>query len=158
MKNEGHDNLESSERERLAELEARYKKLYDWASTQGEFVTVYRAEGDLSWKVDRSFSAQLVGTWYTDRWSQVVSGHKPNIERNSGKPAKIFALIIAKSVLENREAMDKGMAQVNVINEELRAGRQEITDPSEATTPSLDGYLGQFAFVKEYKALKEKYS
>lgn len=158
MKSEGQENIESRERSRLAELDGRYKKLYDWASSQGEFVTVYRVEGDPSWKVDRSMSQQLVGTWYTDRWSQVVARYKPEIERNSGMPAKVFALVVPKSLLDGREAMDRGMDQLNVINEELRAGRQEITDPSEATAPSLDGYLDQFAFVKEYKALREKYS
>lgn len=158
MKSEGQENIESRERSRLAELEGRYKKLYDYASSRGEFVTVYRVEGDPSWKVDRSMSKQLVGTWYTDRWSQVHARYKPEIERNSGMPARIFALILPKSILDEREAMDKGMDQVIVINEELRAGRQEITDPSEATTPSLDGYLDQFAFVREYRTLKEKYS
>lgn len=158
MKSEGQESVESRERSRLAELEGRYKKLHDWASSQGEFVTVYRVEGDPSWKVDRSMSQQLVGTWYTDRWSQVVARYKPEIERNSGMPARVFALIVTKSLLDEREAMDKGMDQVNVINEELRTGRQEITDPSEATTPSLETYLEQFAFVREYKVLKEKYS
>ncbi|KKW32715.1 MAG: hypothetical protein UY76_C0019G0025, partial [Candidatus Uhrbacteria bacterium GW2011_GWA2_52_8d] len=121
------------------------------------FVTVYRVEGDPSWNVDRSMSQQLVGTWYTDRWDMVGARYKPEIERNSGMPARIFALVIPKSSLDSREAMDKGMNQVNVINEELRAGRQEITDPSEATSPALETYLNQFAFVREYRALKSKY-
>jgi hypothetical protein len=156
MKNEGESGGEARERERLKELEARYNKLYGWAKDQ-EFVTVYRVEGDPSWKVDRSMSAQLVGTWYTDRWSQVVARYKPEIERNSGMPTKIFALVIPKSLLESREGMDKGMDQVNVINEDLRAGRQEIIDPSEATPPSLESYLEQFAFVREYQQLKSRF-
>lgn len=157
MKSEGQESIESRERSRLVELEGRYKKLYDWASSQSEFVTVYRVEGDPSWKVDRSMSQQLVGTWYTDRWSQVVARYKPEIERNSGMPAKVFALVVPKSLLDGREAMDRGMDQVNVINEELRAGRQEITDTSEAIPPSLETYLEQFAFVREYRDLKAKY-
>ena len=149
---------EARDRARLAELEARYEKLRRWAEEQGGFVTVYRVEGDPSWNVDRSMSPQLVGTWYTDRWSQVVARYKPEIERNSGMPAKVFALIIPHSSLDGREAMDRGMDQVNVLSEQLRAGRQEITDPSEATPPSLESYLDQFTFVREYRTLKEKFS
>ena len=151
------ENLqETHERQRLAELELRYKKLYDWAKSQ-EFVTVYRAEGDPSWKVDRSLSAQLVGTWYTDRYSLIKARYKPEIESLSGLPARVFSLIIPKSLLESREAIDRGMSQVNVLNEELRAGRQEISNPSQSVQPSLDSYLGQFSFVREYKTLKTKY-
>ncbi|HLD21060.1 MAG TPA: hypothetical protein VJB64_03105 [Patescibacteria group bacterium] len=157
MKKEGEMNVESRERERMVELETRYETLVAWAKEQGGFVTVYRVEGDPSWNVDRSMSQQLVGTWYTDRWSQVVARYKPEIERNSGMSARIFALVIPKSLLDTREEMDRGMDQVNVINEELRAGRQEIADPSEATAPSLEAYLDQFAFVREYRALKSKF-
>ena len=157
MENEVEGGGEAREREKLRELEARYNKLLDWANDQGGFVTVYRVEGDPSWKVDRSMSAQLVGTWYTDRWSQVTARYKPEIERNSGMPARIYALVIPKSLLDSRDGIDKGMDQVNILNEELRAGRQEIVDPSEATRPSLETYLDQFAFVREYRQLKFKF-
>ena len=147
---------EASERQRRDELEVRFKKLHDWAQDQ-EFVTVYRAEGDPSWKVDRSLSAQLVGTWYTDRYEMIEGRYKPEIENNSGMPARVFALIIPKSLLESREAIDRGMNQVNVLNEELRAGRQEISNPSQSTPSSLANYLDQFDFVREYRILKAKY-
>ena len=138
--------------ENLADLEARYRKLYEWAKAQ-EFVTVYRAEGDPNWKVDRSMSAQLIGTWYTDRYGMIEHRYKPEIESNSGLPAKVFALIIPKSLLDGRDAIDKGMNQVNVLSDELRAGRQEITDDAQAVQPNLENYLNQFAFVREYKKM-----
>ncbi len=84
----------------------------------------------------------------------IESRYKPEIERASGKPAQVFALIIPKSSLDAREAIDKGMWQINVLNPELLSGRQKINDPSEATEPNLENYLDQFPFVKEYRKLK----
>lgn len=147
--------VEVVERARLQELEARYLKLYDFAKDQ-KFVIVYRAEGDQSWQVDRSGSSQLQGTWYTERYDLIERRYKPEIEDLSGMPAKVYGVIVPKSLLDDRDPMDKGMVQVNVINEDLRGGRKEVHSP-DTNEPELEDYLNQFAFVREYRELKEKY-
>lgn len=137
-------------------LEQRYRALYDWAKDQ-TFVVVYRTEGDSSWNVDRSGgAAQLQGTWYTDRFEK-IAGVQKNIEEMSGMPAKTYSLVIPKALLDDRDAMTKGMDEVNVVNADLRAGRKEIAEPEVRTSvPTLDEYMNQFAFVREYLDLKKK--
>lgn len=139
--------------QRLAELEARYRKLYDWAKNQ-EFVTVFRAEGDPDWQTKRSTDPQLTGSWYTEHFSEIERRYKPELTVQSGKPPRVFALITTKSTLESRDAIDRGLGEINIINEELRAGRQEVHEESDARVPNLENFLDQFGFVREYKTLK----
>lgn len=149
----GEVNPEIGERARFKELESRYLTLYNWAKDQ-EFAVVYRAEGDPSWNVDRSGgAAQLQGTWYTERF-ELIGGIKSNIETMSGMPAKVYSLVVPKSLLDSRDPMTKGMSEVNVLNQDLLAGKREISQPEDAGEPTLDIYLNQFDFVREYKNLQ----
>jgi hypothetical protein len=154
-KDQHESTRDEVERIKFNELKQRYLKLYDWAKNQ-KFVIVYRAEGDPNWNISRSASTQHVGTWYTPSFSSVLK-YKSEIENLSEIPAKIYALIIPDSSLKSRDEIDKGMNQVNVPNQELRAGRIEIHDPTEIKEPSMENYLNQFEFIKEYKNLEEKY-
>ena len=147
------DNLEQL---RFEELERRYKALYDYAKDQ-QFVVVYRTEGDSSWTVDRSgVAARLQGTWYTDRFAK-IAGLKRNIEEMSGMPAKVYSLIVPKSLLDSRDPMMKGMDEVNVLSQDLLGGRKEMLVLEEnMEEPTLEEYLNQSAFVREYLGLKKK--
>ena len=155
MNESGKLNVETMERMQLQELETRYFELYNWAKDQ-KFVTVYRAEGDPSWSVDRSGSSQLKGTWYTERFEK-IAGLKKNIEEMSGMPAKIYSLVIPKSLLDSRDSLSKGMDEVNVLNQDLLLGKKEVVQ-SDKEEPTLDTYLDQFDFIKKYRQLKIKYS
>ncbi len=149
-------NLEVLNNTLFEELERRYQALYAYAKAQ-TFVIVYRVEGDSSWNVDRSGgNTQFQGTWYTDRF-EGIAGIQKNIENMSGMPTKMYSLVIPKALLDERDALSKGMNEVNVMNADLRAGRKEIVEPdARSVAPSLDEYMNQFIFVREYLDLKRK--
>ncbi|MBI5654854.1 hypothetical protein HZC53_04360 [Candidatus Uhrbacteria bacterium] len=141
------DNIERPDKQHLHELEEKYSKLLNWAKDQ-TFVTVYRVEGE--WIPEYSRTPDQTGWWYTTKWSQISSRYKHEIQGDH----KIFALIIPESILEKETAWENALGEVRVPNEELREGRQEITDPTQAVEPTLENYMNQFAFVREYKRLK----
>ncbi len=135
----------------LEELYIRYSKLYLWAKEQ-KFTTVYRAEWPHDTQTKRSWNNQhLVWTWYTDRIWLITSRYQREIFHVTGVAAKVYALIIPKSSLDERDSMDKWFNQINIHNIELREGREEITwNFSQAKEANLKNYLLQFKFINRY--------
>lgn len=142
--------------ERFKELEQRYNTLYAWAKDQS-FTIVYRAEGPHKPELQKSEiggESTWAGTWFTPSYDFAFKHYKPVIEQN-GEGAVIRALIIPQSLLDDRDATQKGMNEVSVINKDLLAGCKTISSPQEMLAPTLDNYLDQFSFVREYKDLKK---
>jgi hypothetical protein len=151
-------SAEVNEQERLKELQGKFEKLYSWAKDQ-TFVTVYRAEGTHDQKLQRSAigsdGGNAVGTWFTPSYEFATKRFKPLVEQGGGQ-ARIIAVTIAQADLDGRDSIQKGMQEVNVINKDILASAEDVA--SEKTVePTLENFLQQFAFVREYESLKKKY-
>lgn len=153
-------NGEVAERARFNELQQRYEKLVAWAKDQ-TFVTVFRAEGPMDPNLQRTTigqetSATQVGTWFSPSYDFVVKHYGPMVE-NSGNKARVFSLVVPQSLLDERDAIAKGMNEVNVLNRDLLEGKKEISSSEEALQPTIENYLHQFSFVREFDDLKRKF-
>jgi hypothetical protein len=134
-----------------AELIEKYERIKAYAESQKEngFVRVYRAEGD---KGEAAFGGQtqLAGTWFSPSF-EIAKSFKDRREEDGFSDTKILSLIIPKSMLDGRDAIDAGMNQVNVFNPDLLAGAAMAELPDESAM-SIDDYMDQFPFVKDLRA------
>ncbi|TSC64846.1 MAG: hypothetical protein CEO22_687 [Candidatus Berkelbacteria bacterium Gr01-1014_85] len=157
------ENEQTSEKEkhRYEELKNEYQKLYDYAKDQS-FTVVYRAEGSQEVNSDSvhganmSGSRQLIGSWYTENYYLAANDHKDAAVFYTDGSADVYALIIPSEMLEIRDFIAKGKQEINVMSHELREGRVKIANESDSPVPTLDNYLRQFAFVREYYELCKK--
>lgn len=140
------NNIEISEHDR--DMLTKYEKLLSYAKSQTSFVRVYRAEGDKSKSHLSQISPTLAGTWFTPTYSNAVS-YKESYAR-ADSDVKIISVVIPQSVLDERETIDKGMNQINVLSPELLQGAI-ITENEIVSEPNINDYLRQFAFVEELK-------
>ncbi len=132
------------------ELIQKYERIKAYAESQAEngFVRVYRAEGD---KGEEAFGGQtaLAGTWFSPSF-EVPKSFKDRKEGDGSSDMKIVSVIIPKSMLDGRDAIDAGMNQVNVLNPDLLAGATIVDSPDDSSV-SVEGYLNQFPFVRSLK-------
>jgi hypothetical protein len=128
-------------------LKEKYDKFYEWAKWQ-TFVTVYRAEGPHIANNNSFWNANLVWSWYTSRFSNVLK-YRGIVLKQFGE-VKLYSLIIPQSMIDWADPIDKATAEYNVLSSDLREGRREISRIEDATTPNLENYMKQFAWVRKY--------
>lgn len=132
-------------------LAAKYERIRVYAESQAEngFVRVYRAEGG---KQEAAFGgqAQLAGTWFSPSYEYAKS-FRDRRAGDGSENMRIVSLVIPKSLLDDREAIDIGMNQVNVLNADLISGAKEV-DSADDSVPMIDDYIGQFSFAEQMQA------
>jgi hypothetical protein len=147
---EGLSNF--SENNIQAELECKVLKLIEYADQQDEFTIIYRGEGDHGETSNRSPSGNhFIGTWSTESF-QKAQGFQ-NLASQSSKKSRIIALLVPRSILDQRDFMDKGLQQVIILNPDLRQGAIEVSSEGFAMlkiSRSKEYYLNQFQFYRDY--------
>jgi hypothetical protein len=109
---------------------------------------VYRAEGG---KDEAVFGGQtgLAGSWFSPSF-EVPKSFKDRREADGSVGMKIVSVIIPRSMLDGRDAIDVGMNQVNVLNPDLLAGAITVDSPEESPL-TVGDYMDQFPFVRGLK-------
>lgn len=104
------------------------------------FTWVYRAEGDLD-PEHIAGDENLVGTWFTPSFEFALG----QVQKLTGKRVPnphLVAMVIPKSLLNERDQIQKGMNEINLMFRD----RVKVRDVSEPILeePNADAYVNQF--------------
>lgn len=125
------------------------QKRIEYARRNGQkFVWVYRGEGKNDERfVTNSGSSVLNGTWFSE--SFLVAQRFVELSKTNGNTGqRIVACVVTEEMLSNRDEIDKGMKQINIVfvNE---VSLREVTEPITGE-PTSDDYLNQFVGYREF--------
>lgn len=119
------------------------RKFAESEACKDGFVWVYRAEGEHNPDHASGGNVELAGTWFTPSFG-IARNIIPRLESQGIKNIRMVAMVIPKIMLEQRDWIEKGMNEINIIfrkKVEVLLVTEEIT-----TIPTAKTYIDQFKF------------